>query len=57
MEALTIGFLEDFYDLGHLLGKGGFGKVILGMDKESGEEVAIKLIPRNKCDDSVVSEC
>eukprot|EP01134_Creolimax_fragrantissima_P003799 CFRG3799T1 len=57
MDKLTIGFLEDFYVLGHLLGKGGFGKVVLGLDLENEEEVAVKLLPVNNCGEAVVNEC
>jgi MAP/microtubule affinity-regulating kinase len=32
----------DDYELGRLLGEGGFGKVILGKHKETKEKVAIK---------------
>ena len=32
----------DDYELGRLLGEGGFGKVILGKHKETNEKVAIK---------------
>jgi serine/threonine protein kinase len=32
----------DDYELGKLLGEGGFGKVLLGKHKETKEKVAIK---------------
>lgn len=40
--------LLDYYDLGDVIGEGGFGSVCSGICKQSGQMVAIKIIPRNR---------
>ncbi len=39
------GRLEERYELGRLLGRGGMGEVFLARDKKAGRDVAIKLLP------------
>eukprot|EP00300_Choanocystis_sp_HF-7_P027869 c33142_g1_i1.p1 GENE.c33142_g1_i1~~c33142_g1_i1.p1 ORF type:complete len:328 (-),score=64.19 c33142_g1_i1:53-1036(-) len=36
--------LDEAYEVGKLLGKGGFAEVLLGKNKETGQEVALKTI-------------
>jgi serine/threonine protein kinase len=42
--------VEDFYTLGKILGEGAFAQVLLGVDKETGESFAIKVIKKKACD-------
>lgn len=42
--------VEDFYALGKILGEGAFAQVRLGVDKETGERFAIKVIKKKDCD-------
>lgn len=38
--------MEDRYDLDEVLGEGSSAKVFLGRDRSTGEEVAVKVVPR-----------
>ncbi|OSX74149.1 hypothetical protein BU14_0306s0027 [Porphyra umbilicalis] len=38
--------LEDYYIVGEVLGEGSFAKVHRGVDRETGEEVAIKIVSK-----------
>ena len=40
--------VEDYYDLGEVLGKGQFGNVKKGTHKESGKQYAVKQIKKSK---------
>lgn len=40
--------VEDFYALGKVLGEGAFAQVRLGIDKETGESFAIKVIKKKE---------
>lgn len=42
--------VKDFYHLGELLGEGAFAQVKLGVDRETGEKVAVKIIKKNQYD-------
>lgn len=42
--------VEDFYRMGKLLGEGAFAQVRLGVDKETGERFAIKIIKKKEYD-------
>mmetsp|Transcript_8640 Transcript_8640/g.17507 ORF Transcript_8640/g.17507 Transcript_8640/m.17507 type:complete len:400 (+) Transcript_8640:2123-3322(+) len=41
----------DFYELGDLLGEGGFAKVVRGKDRETGETFAVKIIAKQSSDE------
>ncbi|CAB9502538.1 MAP kinase-activated protein kinase 2 (Fragment) [Seminavis robusta] len=47
------GILEDFYDLGDLLGEGGFGEVYACTHLETGEERAVKIMEKSQSKPSV----
>ena len=42
--------IESLYEFGPELGRGEFSVVIIGTDKKTGEEVAIKVIDKNDMD-------
>jgi tRNA A-37 threonylcarbamoyl transferase component Bud32 len=42
--------VEDFYAMGEVLGEGAFAQVKLGVDRETGEKFAIKIIKRKEYD-------
>ena len=44
--------LLEIYDVKHKLGKGKFGLVKLGIDKKTGQKVAIKIMNKNSMDSS-----
>jgi hypothetical protein len=50
--ASLAGDIESLYEFGPELGRGEFSTVILGTDKKSGEQVAIKIIEKNEMDTS-----
>eukprot|EP00172_Hildenbrandia_rubra_P003141 Plantae.Rhodophyta-Hildenbrandia_rubra.ctg46636.p1 GENE.Plantae.Rhodophyta-Hildenbrandia_rubra.ctg46636~~Plantae.Rhodophyta-Hildenbrandia_rubra.ctg46636.p1 ORF type:complete len:374 (-),score=73.82 Plantae.Rhodophyta-Hildenbrandia_rubra.ctg46636:526-1647(-) len=43
--------LEDFYELGKSLGEGAFAKVVLGLDRSTLEEFAVKIIDKHTEDE------
>ncbi|CAG9324500.1 unnamed protein product [Blepharisma stoltei] len=53
---LIKGKVTDRYQLGKILGDGGFGQVKLGMQKETQIERAIKFIPVEATDDAKISK-
>lgn len=44
--------VEDYYKLGKVLGQGTFGQVRLGVDKETGEEFAVKIVRKQEYDEN-----
>lgn len=42
--------IKDFYQLGEVLGEGAFAQVKLGIDRETGDNVAVKIIKKNQYD-------
>jgi serine/threonine protein kinase len=40
--------LQDYYELGDVIGEGGFGSVCAGTCRHNGDTVAIKIIPKSK---------
>uniref|UniRef100_A0A6T6CJP5 non-specific serine/threonine protein kinase n=2 Tax=Compsopogon caeruleus TaxID=31354 RepID=A0A6T6CJP5_9RHOD len=42
--------VEEFYELGTMIGEGAFAKVFTGLDKNTLEKFAIKVIEKNKTD-------
>eukprot|EP00179_Madagascaria_erythrocladioides_P024085 CAMPEP_0198329172 /NCGR_PEP_ID=MMETSP1450-20131203/15995_1 /TAXON_ID=753684 ORGANISM="Madagascaria erythrocladiodes, Strain CCMP3234" /NCGR_SAMPLE_ID=MMETSP1450 /ASSEMBLY_ACC=CAM_ASM_001115 /LENGTH=381 /DNA_ID=CAMNT_0044033367 /DNA_START=296 /DNA_END=1438 /DNA_ORIENTATION=+ len=43
--------IEDYYNLGKLIGEGGFAKVVVGTDSETNEKFAVKVISKQNSDD------
>ena len=51
LHSVDLGWPRGFpsrYDLGHQLGRGSFGTVYLATDRLTGEEVAAKIIPKER---------
>ena len=45
------GSLDLLYEIGNLMGEGGFGEVYSCNDRETGAERAVKMIPKNEVDE------
>lgn len=50
LKRATASGVGDFYSLGRLLGEGAFAQVRLGIDRESGEKFAVKVIKKRNLD-------